>query len=205
MTSEKFICLYGGEDIEWIRSFTKLARSVAQRAGIELLMMYVGKSNNKERVQKINDMVTAENLSYCLMDLTSVWYFWTRIESMFYSKMQLGKTIQEDKIMQEVLTMLSFDGSDQGWALISRGSFEMARAKSQIITKTLDDYTVWEEDAREKGFVPALNDYFLQLHTPQHCNRLVVPGLDDYIPKMVVCAECGKPMERYFMYRCCTD
>lgn len=205
MTSGKFICLYGGEDIEWIRSFTKSARSVAQRAGIDLLMMYVGKSNNKERVRRINSMVTAENLSYCLMDLTSVWYFWTRIESMFYSKMQLGKTIQEDKIMQEVLTMLSFDGSDQGWALISRGSFEMARAKSQIITKTLDDYTVWEEDARVKGFVPALIDYFLQLHTPQHCNRLILPGLDGDIPEMIVCAECGRPMERFFMYRCCTD
>ncbi|KAK6795055.1 hypothetical protein RDI58_008508 [Solanum bulbocastanum] len=205
MASGKFICLYGGEDMDWIRNFTKSARSVAQRAGIDLQMLYVGKSNNKERVRRINSMITAENLSYCLMDLTSVWYFWTRIESMFYSKMQLGKTIQEDKVMQEVLTMLSFDGSDQGWALISRGSFEMARAKSQIITKTLEDYTIWEEDARSKGFVPALIDYFLQLHTPQHCNRLILPGLDGDIPEMIVCAECGRAMERFFMYRCCTD
>ncbi|XP_004236294.2 protein SIEVE ELEMENT OCCLUSION B-like [Solanum lycopersicum] len=205
MASGKFICLYGGEDMDWIRSFTKSAQSVAKRAGIELQMLYVGKSNNKERVRKINSTITDENLSNCLTDLTSVWYFWTRIESMFYSKMQLGKTIQEDKIMQEVLTMLSFDGSDQGWALISRGSFEMARAKSQIITKTLEDYTTWEESAKTKGFVPALIEYFLQLHTPEHCNRLILPGLDGDIPDVIVCAECGRPMERFFMYRCCTD
>ncbi|XP_060204524.1 protein SIEVE ELEMENT OCCLUSION B-like [Lycium barbarum] len=205
MTSGKYICLYGGEDIEWIRNFTKSARSVAQRAGINLQMIYVGKGNNKERVRKISEMITKENLSYCLMDLTSVWYFWTRIESMFYSKMQLGKTIQEDKIMQEVSTMLSFDGSDQGWALISRGSFEMARAKSNVITQTLNEYPDWEEDAREKGFVPALIDYFMKLHTPQHCNRLILPGLDGDIPEMIVCAECGRPMERFFMYRCCND
>ncbi|XP_059304043.1 protein SIEVE ELEMENT OCCLUSION B-like [Lycium ferocissimum] len=205
MTSSKYICLYGGEDIEWIRNFTKSARSVAQRAGIDLQMIYVGKSNNKERVRRINDVINTEKLSYCLIDLTSVWYFWTRIESMFYSKMQLGKTIQEDKIMQEVMTMLSFDGNDKGWALISRGSFEMARAKSEIITPTLDNYSDWEQDAREKGFVPALVDYFMKLHTPQHCNRLILPGLDGEIPEMIVCAECGRPMERFFMYRCCND
>lgn len=124
---------------------------------------------------------------------------------MFYSKMQLGQTIKDDKIMQEVLTMLSFDGSDQGWVLISRGSFEMARANSVVITKTLEDFHVWEEDAREKGFVLALIDYFLHLHTPQHCNRLILPGLDVDIPEMITCAECGRPMDKFFMYRCCTD
>ncbi|OIT06340.1 PREDICTED: protein SIEVE ELEMENT OCCLUSION B-like [Nicotiana attenuata] len=205
MTAGKYICLYGGEDVEWIEKFTTSAKGVAHRAGIDLHMIYVGKSSNKDRVRRINSIIRKENLSYCLDDVMSVWYFWKRLESMFYSKMQLGKTIKDDKIMQEVLTMLSFDGSDQGWALISRGSFEMARAKSVVITKTLDDFHVWEEDAREKGFVLALIDYCLHLHTPQHCNRLILPGLDVDIPEMITCAECGRPMDKFFMYRCCTD
>nr|GMD36247.1 protein SIEVE ELEMENT OCCLUSION B-like [Ipomoea batatas] len=201
----KHICLYGGEDIEWIRNFTALAKSVAQRAGIELHMVYVGKSNTKERVRKINQMIIKEELSYCWNDPTSVWYFWARMGSMLYSKLQQGRKINEDKIMQEVVTMLSFDGSDKGWALISRGSEEMARAKSDILIVTLDNFPEWEQDARDNGFVQALIKYFLHLHTPQHCNRLILPGIAGDIPEMIVCAECGRQMEKFFMYRCCTD
>ncbi|RRT47400.1 hypothetical protein B296_00044205 [Ensete ventricosum] len=43
-----------------------------------------------------------------------VWFFWVRLESMWYSKMQHGRRIENDPIMQEVMTMLSFDGSDEG-------------------------------------------------------------------------------------------
>lgn len=168
-------------------------------------MVYVGKNNTKERVRKINSQITQENLSHCWSDPTYVWYFWTRVESMLYSKMQNRKTAQDDKIMQEVMTILSFDGSDQGWAIISRGSAEMARAKGETMSKSLTEFTNWEEDAKEKGFVPALNDYLRHLHTPHHCNRLILPGIAGGIPELVVCAECGRPMEKYFMYRCCTD
>lgn len=202
---EKFICLYGGEDIEWIRRFTTTARRVASAAGIQLEMVYVGKSNSRERVRKINAVITAEQLSNCWNDPTYVWYFWTRVGSMLYSKMQNGKTIQNDKIMQEVLTILTFDGSDHGWALISRGSAEMARATGDTMLTSLTDFPTWENDAQEKGFIQALNEYLQRLHTPQHCNRLILPGIAGGIPELVVCAECGRPMEKYFMYRCCTD
>ncbi|CDP15097.1 unnamed protein product [Coffea canephora] len=202
---DKFICLYGGADIGWIRSFTTAARKVANAAGISLEMVYVGKNNTKERVRKINSQITGENLSHCWSDPTYVWYFWTRVESMLYSKMQNQKTAQDDKIMQEVMTILSFDGSDEGWALISRGSAEMARAKSETMSQSLEEFTNWEDDAKEKGFVPALNDYLKRLHTPHHCNRLILPGTAGGIPELVVCSECGRQMEKYFMYRCCTD
>ncbi|KAJ8531123.1 hypothetical protein K7X08_025854 [Anisodus acutangulus] len=83
------------------------------RALLSTHPIYVGKSSNKDRVRRINSIIRKENLCYCLDDVMSVWYFWTRLESMF----QLGQTIKDDKIMQEVLTMLSFDASDRGWAL----------------------------------------------------------------------------------------
>ncbi|OVA17625.1 Sieve element occlusion [Macleaya cordata] len=201
----RFICIYGGEDIEWIRKFTTTARAVAQAARIPLELVYVGKSNPKERVRKNIATITFEKLGHCWQDLTSIWFFWVRLESMWYSKMQLGKTVENDSIMQEIMSMMSFDGSDQGWALFSRGTSEMAKGKGETILTSLTQFDAWKGDVEQKGFINALKDHLLQIHPPHHCNRLILPGTAGRIPEMVVCAECGRPMEKFIMYRCCTD
>ncbi|KAK3014847.1 hypothetical protein RJ639_008774 [Escallonia herrerae] len=202
----KFICLYGGEDIEWIRRFTTLAKSVAQTAGISLEMVYVGRSSSREKVRKIVETITREQLSHTWLDLTSIWYFWARLESMLHSKMQHGKMVENDPVMQEIMTMLSFDGSDGGgWALISRGTAELGRSKGDTVERSLKEFPEWEQESKQIGFVPALVDHLHKLHTPEHCSRLILPGISGGIPEMVVCAECGRPMEKFFMYRCCTD
>ncbi|XP_043725501.1 protein SIEVE ELEMENT OCCLUSION B-like [Telopea speciosissima] len=164
---DRFICLYGGEDIEWIRKFTKAARVVAQEARIPLEMVYVGKSNPKEIVRTNINVITTEELSNCWKDFKSIWYFWIRLESMRYSKMQLGKSIENDHIMQEIMSILTFDGSEQqGWALISKGSANMAKAKGDMILSCFEQYDQWKEEVDVKGFIPAFNDHLQKLHTP---------------------------------------
>ncbi|KAK9675507.1 hypothetical protein RND81_11G011000 [Saponaria officinalis] len=204
MQEGKCICLYGGEDMDWISKFTATARAVAEAAQVPLEMLYVGKSNLKEKVRKINATITAQNLSHVLPDVTLVWYFWVRLESMWHSKMQHGKSIEKDPILQEIVTMLSFDASDPGWAMISLGP-DMAKAKGDMFLACLNDFNVWKGDIEQKGFVQAINDYLQKLQTPHHCNRLILPGTTGSIPDKVVCAECGRAMEKYIMYRCCTD
>ncbi|KAF5198031.1 Sieve element occlusion b [Thalictrum thalictroides] len=201
----RLICLYGGEDMEWIRKLTLAARAVSAAIRTPIEMVYVGKSNPKERVRKNNSIIGAEKLSHFWPDLTSIWFFWVRLESMWYSKMQHGKTVENDPIMQEIMTMLSFDGSEQGWAVISKGSAEMAKAKGETILTSFTEIEQWKEHVEPKGFVPALTDHLHQLHTPHHCNRLILPGTTGSIPEMVVCAECGRAMEKFVMYRCCND
>ncbi|KAK9117381.1 hypothetical protein Sjap_016328 [Stephania japonica] len=204
----KWICIFGGEDIDWIRKFTMEARRIAGLAGIQLELLYVGRSNPRERIRKNNTIIRNENLSHIWQDITSIWFFWVRIESMLYSKMQHGKTVENDQIMQEIMTMLSFDGSDQGWALISKGSGgpnEIARGRGETMLNAVTAYDAWKDKVVTKGFVPALNDHLHEIHTPHHCNRLILPGTIGAIPEMVVCAECGRPMEKYIMYRCCID
>ncbi|XP_057949399.1 protein SIEVE ELEMENT OCCLUSION B-like [Malania oleifera] len=201
----KYICLYGGEDLEWIRNFTKAASTVAKAAGIQLEMLYVGKSSPREKVRKNCDAIMAEKLSHTLGDLTLIWFFWVRLESMWHSKTQHGKTVENDPIMQEIMMMLSFDGSEQGWAVISKGPAEMAKAKGDTILKGMIDFESWKDEVPSKGFVNALNDHLQERRTPHHCNRLILPGTTGSVPERVVCAECGRAMERFVMYRCCTD
>lgn len=197
--------MYGGDDLDWIRKFTAIASNIARTVGIQLEMVYVGKSGTKERIRKISTTISEEKLSHTWPDPTLVWYFWTRLESMLYSKIQQGKSIEDDPIMKEVMTMMSFDGSDKGWALICKGSDEMARANADLAFASLSEFENWEEDAQENGFVPALKGYLAKLHKPQHCNRLILPGISGGIPEVVVCSECGRTMEKFLMFRCCTD
>lgn len=201
----KYICLYGGEDIDWIRKFTNTAQAVARAANIQLEMLYVGKSNPRDKIRKNNTIIVAENLSHVLPDLTLIWFFWIRLESMWHSKVQHGKSVENDQIMQEIMMMLSFDGSDQGWAVISRGTGDMAKGKGEMFLMSLSQFDQWKDQIEERGFLPALNNYIQELHTPHHCNRLILPGSTGSVPDMVACAECGRPMEKFIMYRCCTD
>ncbi|KAK9050913.1 hypothetical protein SSX86_027538 [Deinandra increscens subsp. villosa] len=206
IAEEKYICLYGGEDIEWIRKFTKTAQEVARRAGIQLEMLYVGKSNPREKVKRNNDIIRAENLSHVLPDLTLIWYFWVRLERMLQSKLQHGKSFDEDPILREINVMLTYDGNDEGWAVICRGSNDwMRRANGETVVASLSKYNEWEDKAREGGFLPALNGHLDANRPPHHCNRLILPGSTGSVPERVVCAECGRSMERFFLYRCCTD
>jgi hypothetical protein len=201
----KIVCLYGGEDIEWIRKFTTTAQAVAKAAKVTLEIFYVGKSNAKERVRKNNEIIKRDQLSRHWPQLTSTWFFWKRLESMLYSKLQHGSSVENDHIMREVMTMLSFDGGDQGWALVYGGPAEIARAKGEIALTCLQQFEQWKDDAESRGFVPALKNRMELLHLPHHCNRLILPGINGGILETVVCAECGRLMEKYFMYRCCVE
>ncbi|KAE9467483.1 hypothetical protein C3L33_00612, partial [Rhododendron williamsianum] len=136
----KHICLYGGANIEWVRNFTAAAKDSAKAAGITLEMVYVRKSKANERVKKITSTITAEKLSHCLKYIS---HFWTRLESMWYSRTQHGKTAENDRILQEVSAILSFDGSEQGWAVISNGLTEMARANGDTILTSFREFELW--------------------------------------------------------------
>ena len=197
--------MYGGDDIDWIRRFTTTAQVVACAAKIHLEMLYVGKSNPTKKIEKIIKIIEVEKLSHVLQDPTLIWYLWSRIESMWHSKVQHGKSVEKDEIMKEIMMMLYFDGSDQGWAVIFEGQKDMAKAKGEMFLKSLYEFDEWSHDIEEKGFLPALNGYFKKLYTPHHCHRFTVPGATGSVEDKVVCAECGRPMEKSTTYTCCTD
>ncbi|KAJ7956134.1 protein SIEVE ELEMENT OCCLUSION B-like [Quillaja saponaria] len=182
----RFICIYGGEDIEWIRKFTSMAKAGANEAGIPFGMFYVGKSNAKKRMQKTIATFGVEKFSPYFDNLISMWFFWTRIETMLYSKLQYGKSVENDYIMNEVMTILSFDGSDQSWAIYFRGPDEMFRCRGDKVVDTL---------AKFKNWLVNVGIYPKTLQSEIHCNRLILPKSPGSIAELVVCADCGRPME----------
>ncbi|XP_073304456.1 protein SIEVE ELEMENT OCCLUSION B-like [Primulina huaijiensis] len=203
------ICLYGGEDIDWIRKFTVSTRAVASALNVPLEMLYVGKRNPKDKVRRCHEVIDREKLSH-IFSLKEyydyVWYFWVRLWSMWNSKKNTALNVDNDHVMQQIMEVLSFDSSDEGWAVFSRGNNEMTKGKGDILLPVLDDYNSWryKVDHPDK-FVTVLDEAIRGIHREHHCNRLILPGHAGYIPEQVVCSECGKIMDKYVMYRCCTD
>ena len=197
--------MYGGEDMDWIRKFTSTAYALAAALQLPLEMIYVGKSNPGKKVQEINNAIQAEKLSTVLPDLVIIWFFWVRLESMWHSKSQHGRTVENDHIMREVMRILTYDSGDAGWAVISQGTGRMAQGTGDAFLRCLNEHEQWKETAKDIGILPAMADYIQGLQTPHHCNRLILPGSSGGDPDRVVCAECGKTMEKFYMYRCCNE
>ncbi|PPD94445.1 hypothetical protein GOBAR_DD08574 [Gossypium barbadense] len=204
VSQQKVVCFYGGVQMEWIESFTTATKGVAKALYIGLEMVYIGKNNAKERVKKITGLIKEKQLSHAWED-DNLWFFWNRLESMLYSKIQHGKTIENDAIKQEVMTMLAYDGSENGWAVFFTGSDEMVRANGDKVLSSMESFDEWEKLAKQMGFIPALRKQLEGITDDHHCTRLILPENSGGIPERVQCAECGRPMEMYFMYRCCVE
>ncbi|KAK9934530.1 hypothetical protein M0R45_021670 [Rubus argutus] len=216
ISEKKYICLYGGEDIAWIRNFTKAARDVALEAGIQLEMLYLGKSKQKERVARdIIRTIKEEKLSHTI-DWNLIWFFWVRLESMWQSKGQLmseqsqahfrNDNIKNDIIMQGIVSLLSFGSSERGWALIGVPSADMSKANGEHMLRSMKEFQDWKARHNVVGFTPALNEHLAGVFksAPHHCTNLILPATG-LMPETVSCAECGRIMERFAMFRCCTD
>ncbi|KAJ6965628.1 hypothetical protein NC652_003500 [Populus alba x Populus x berolinensis] len=201
----KYIFLYGGDDEEWMRKFTSSARAVAQAAGIPLEMVYVGKSSKREKIRRVIAKITVEKLSYVWQDLTMMWFFWTRLDSMLYSKIQLGKLDDHDPMMQEIKKLLSY-GREGGWAVLSNGSNVVVNGYSTTVLQTLVEYDLWKDQVPVKGFDMAFQDHHFQLRgIARPCSRFDFPMTTGRIPETMKCPECNRTMEKFSTFLCCHD
>ncbi|KAJ6965637.1 protein SIEVE ELEMENT OCCLUSION B-like [Populus alba x Populus x berolinensis] len=201
----KYIFLYGGDDEEWVRKFTNTARAVAQAARIPLEMVYVGKSSKREKIRRVIATITVEKLSYVWQDLTMIWFFWTRLESMLYSKIQLGKLDDHDPMMQEIKKLLSYD-REGGWAVLSNGSNVVVNGHKTTALQTLLEYDLWKEQVPVKGFDLAFRDHQGRIHDiARPCCRFDFPMTTGRIPGTMKCPECNSTMEKFSTFLCCHD
>ncbi|XVE84075.1 hypothetical protein DITRI_Ditri16bG0139900 [Diplodiscus trichospermus] len=200
----KYMFLYGGDDIEWARRFVAAARSVAAASGVPLELVYVGKSSNRDKVRKVTGIITVEKLGYAWQDQAMVWFFWTRLESMLFSKIQLGRADDQDPMMQQIKKLLSYDRAG-GWAVLSKGSNIVVNGHSTTVLPALGGYDEWKANVVEKGFDLAFKEYHDRLHDVAHpCCRFEFPTTTR-IPESMRCPECHRLMEKYTTFLCCHD
>ncbi|XP_030953728.1 protein SIEVE ELEMENT OCCLUSION B-like [Quercus lobata] len=201
----KYIFVYGGDDMEWIRKFTKEAKAVAATARIPLEMVYVGKATKKEQVKRVIANIVQEKLSYCWQDPAMIWFFWMRLESMLFSKFQLGKDEEHDLMMQQIKRVLSFD-REGTWAVLSRGSSVLVNEHGNILWSALFEHDQWKENVPLQGFDAAFQTYVATLRGNSHpCCRFEFSHNAGKNPESMKCPECHHYMEKYTTFLCCHD
>ncbi|XP_021729945.1 protein SIEVE ELEMENT OCCLUSION B-like isoform X1 [Chenopodium quinoa] len=203
---DKYIFVYGGDDLEWIRKFTREAHAVARALQVSVEMVYVGRSHNEKLVRRVMDAILTEQLSHCWQDLTFVWYFWTRIECMIYSKIQLGKVHDHgDNILQEVQRLHSHDKSHGGWAILAKGSKIIVHGHGKLTLVTLQELELWKKKAEEEGFHLGFGYHYNELHRKEFpCHKIEFPS-NVKVPKSMLCPDCRRHMKSYHSFICCHE
>ncbi|XP_071740492.1 protein SIEVE ELEMENT OCCLUSION B-like [Rutidosis leptorrhynchoides] len=200
-----YIFLYGGEDIEWIRKFTSKARAMATAARISLEMVYVGKSKKRENVRRAIATINVEKLGYCWQDTTLIRFFWTRIESMLYSKIQLKRADDQDLIMLQIKKLLSYD-KNGSWALLCKGSQILTNGYGLTMLQTPSYFDLWKEHIPTRGFDMSFMDYHDKLQgAMNNCCHFEFPIAAGRIPKGMRCPECHRLMEKHIAFNCCHE
>ncbi|KDP46380.1 hypothetical protein JCGZ_10220 [Jatropha curcas] len=202
---DNLICLYGGEDIKWIRNFTRTAKQVAKSAAIGVQMLYVGMSNLNKRCSSNIVKITEEELSHCWKERVLIWSFWSRLQSIWHTGYQIGKSMKDDPIMKELTTLLSFDSRECGWALMSKGSGPgaLVTAKGSDILECLLKYEEeWKEQALKNGFLPTLKEKLVDYHKLDKCFQLVLPEFATTNLETAECSHCRGTVEK-LTFQCC--
>lgn len=185
----------------------KEARRVAQATQTPLEMVYLGKSNKREQVQRVVDTIIRENLySHSWSEQSMIWFFWTRLQSMLFSKIQLKQVDDNDIVMQEIKKLLSYD-KQGGWFVLARGSQIVVNGHAATGLQALVEYELkWKQHADRDGFEPAFKEYYGKLHSVANpCCRFEFSHSMGRIPDRLTCPECRRNMHVLTTFQCCHD
>ncbi|XP_019156600.1 PREDICTED: protein SIEVE ELEMENT OCCLUSION B-like [Ipomoea nil] len=209
---EKYIFLYGGNNIKWIREFIFKVREVASKTQMNFELAYIGKN------KMIRGIINKERMSYCALDDSfGVWWFWARLRSMFLSRIQylemtnhLVKEYNNDEILQGLKKLLSNENKNatiEGWVLLSKGSEVVVCGHGSKMLQAINDYEIWKENIdATKSFGQAFKDHHEILSKDKHsCCTLEYPISLSKIPENERCPECSRRMQKFLTFTCCHD
>ncbi|XP_019156840.1 PREDICTED: uncharacterized protein LOC109153404 isoform X2 [Ipomoea nil] len=208
----KYIFLYGGNNIKWIREFIFKVREVASKTQMNFELAYIGKN------KMIRGIINKERMSHCALDNSfGVWWFWARLRSMFLSRIQylemtnhLVKEYNNDEILQGLKKLLSYETNNattEGWTLLSKGSEVVVCGHGSKMLQAMNDCEIWKENiAATKSFGQAFKDHHEMLSKNKHsCCTLEYPITLSKIPENERCPECSRRMQKFLTFTCCHD
>ncbi|XP_019154000.1 PREDICTED: protein SIEVE ELEMENT OCCLUSION B-like isoform X2 [Ipomoea nil] len=206
---EKYIFLYGGNDMKWVQEFTSKVREVGSKTQLNIELVYVGRN------KKIRGIIDKKRMSHSpLHNSASVWWFWTRLRSMFLSRIHYldvtncpVKDYNNDEILQGLKKLLAYESTNttiEGWALLSKGAKVIVCGHGTKMLRVMNEYQIWKENIAPKGFGQAFKDHHEMIFMNRHsCCTLEYPIKLDKIPENETCHECSRSMHKFLTFTCC--
>ncbi|XP_019154002.1 PREDICTED: uncharacterized protein LOC109150526 [Ipomoea nil] len=207
---EKYIFLYGGNDIKWVQEFTSKVGKVGSKTQLNIELVYVGRN------KKIRGIIDEKRMSHSpLHNSASVWWFWTRLRNMFLSRIHYldvtdcpVKEYNNDEILQGLKKLLGYESTNttiEGWALLCKGAKVIVCGHGTKMLRVMNEYQIWKENIAPKGFGQAFKDHhddmiFMNRHS---CCTLEYPINLDKIPENETCYECSRSMHKFLTFTCC--
>nr|GLL46654.1 protein SIEVE ELEMENT OCCLUSION B-like [Ipomoea trifida] len=206
---EKYFFLYGGNDMKWVQEFTSKVREVGSKTQLNIELVYVGRN------KKIRQIIDEKRMGHSpLHNSTSVWWFWTRLQSMFLSRIHYldvtncpVKEYNNDEILQGLKKLLAYESTNttiEGWALLSKGAKVVVCGHGTKMLLVLNEFQIWKENITPKGFGQAFKDHheMISMNRHSYCT-LEYPINLDKIPENEICQECSCSMHKFLTFTCC--
>ncbi|XP_065873388.1 protein SIEVE ELEMENT OCCLUSION A-like [Euphorbia lathyris] len=208
--SAPIICLYGGEELKWIQTFTQLVEALNTKlTTITIELVYVSKrdaidDNNRD----IFKFLETKSITYWTAKDTKCRRFWGRLENLFSSAIRNGRNTKQD-IMKEVITLLGYNASSKGWTVFgqldAKLSVKIAKASGGVAELVLKETEKWWTTGSITDFLKKLS---IQLDEkaktePHHCCHVMLPSTVGDNVHEITCPVCEKDMGNFRFYTCC--
>ncbi|XXG49629.1 hypothetical protein AAC387_Pa02g3758 [Persea americana] len=184
----KLVCLYGDGDLKLIEKFMSTMKDVVEGEGIQLI--YVG--------QKYRETIIS-----CILcegwDDHKIRRFWAHLDSILYSKMKSGTSIEEDKTFKDVMMLLGCRGSEEGWTVIGQGSKDIVASNGKTTMECLEKMKTARIKLTSENYLTKLPELIGKTHGNYNIH---IASTSDIIQEKMVCVDCHCPMEKRVMYRC---
>ncbi|XP_019183909.1 PREDICTED: protein SIEVE ELEMENT OCCLUSION B-like [Ipomoea nil] len=210
--TKNYIFLYGGNHITWIREFTSRVHQLGSKIQLKVELAYVGKNT------MIRSVIEKEKMSHsALYDSYLVGWFWTRLQSMFLSRIYYLDSINRfdeecnDEILQGLKKLLAYEGKNtriEGWALLSKGKKVVVCGHGVKILQVINEYEIWKENIATKGFDEVFKDHHEMLISASSlkshsCCALEYSNTLNKISENEKCPECSYSMHKFVTFTCC--
>ncbi|KAJ4963910.1 hypothetical protein NE237_023849 [Protea cynaroides] len=193
----EIICVYGSQDMNWVHEFLCFINHLdVKDVEVKIITVYVGANRRKQKLLKFE----TENSIFWSEDM--MLRFWRDLENVAASKMIQSRENLVDAIKNEFATILSYDYKKEGWALMFNESSKFIFSGKQL-KYCWENKKYWIEKVNKgEDIMNAMTEYLQPSKLGrEHCMHLAGPKASNNL--VVACPECGRTMEKSFVYKCC--
>lgn len=172
----------------------------------EMEIVYIGTNRPKAKLLNIINTCTSIEWKTQSWEVERISKFWRRLMYLYHKRITYSKVGPlEDAIMKDLMTITTYDYSEDGWAIMFGGSSEeRIICSGQQLIQCLTKFESWGSDIHEPAdFIKALNDHLRGSHIEKHCTSLIVPATATNTHVAPSCLVCGRSMEKNFLFKCC--